>query len=114
MGGRTEYLFLQVNGGKIKRLEPLWQRRSRTGNHGEDCYTVTFLQKADVEVAVKISNSGAHYCSLRVLKPLAPEQLLRLARWLQQHEHLCHMIAQDLIRYGLPPKTLTDLLQHDP
>ena len=113
MGARTEYIFLKVN-GRIKRLEPLWTRRSKTGNHGMDCYTATFLRKADAEVVVQVSNSGKHYCSLKLYRQLSKEELLKLSKWLAENEHICEQIAMDLVKYGLPEDVLLDLVQRDP
>ena len=111
---RTEYIFIKLNDGKIERLEPLWRKRSRTGAHGEDCYTKKYLEKADAIVAVQVSNSGRHYCSLVTKKQLTQEELLKLAVWLAEYEHICEGIARDLIRHGLPEEVLADLLQRDP
>jgi len=112
-GARTEYIFLVV-GKSVKRLEPLWTRRSRSGAHGEDCYTSKLLERADVEVTVQISNSGRHYCDLKIKRKLGKEELLKLAAWLNRNEHICESLAKRLIEYGLPEDVLVDLIMPDP
>lgn len=107
--GRTEYIFLTVGGRSVRVLSPLWTKRSRTGAHGTDYYTSKYLERADAMVTVDVSNSGKHYCKLVLLKPLTPMQLLRLAKWLNENEHICRRIAEDLVKYGLPPEVLRDL-----
>ena len=110
---RTEYIPLIVD-KSVRRLEPLWRKRSRTGAHGEDCYTKKYLEKANAVVEVRISNSGRHYCSLILHKQLTSEQLLKLAKWLYEHEHICESIAKYLLEYGLPEDVLVDLIMPDP
>ena len=100
--------------GNVKRLKPLWERRSRTGNHGEDCYTWKYLERASVFVHIEVSNSGRHYCNLTLKKQLTQEQLLRIAKWLAENEHICESIASNLVKAGLPEEVLLDLVQRDP
>lgn len=51
-GGKTYYYILTAN---AEELEPRYMRRSRTGNHGEDCYK---LNTDEVYYAVKYTRSN--------------------------------------------------------
>ena len=99
---RTQTIFLRVRGRKVERIEPLEERRSKTGAHGQDCYARTQLADADVTVHVDISNSSKHYCSVTGRR-LTREEAHALAQWLRENEHICTEILRGLGRLSAHP-----------
>ena len=85
--GRTQYYI--IKDGKV--LEPIYRRRSRTGAHGEDYYKPEDVETADVILCVNISNSGKHYCYMKVQK----FNIASIKKALQIHN--CEALAENII-----------------
>lgn len=64
MGAKSRAIVIK----DFQVIVPTFIRRSRSGNHGEDCYSEDVIASADAIVFIEISNSRKHYCSVLINK----------------------------------------------
>lgn len=98
MSGRTEVYYIRSDGSIVK---PVYEEYSRTGAHGTWYYSrYEVEQEAVARLHVEVSNSGRHYCSIRVLKKLDPEDALRVgvAVYKLHGEWLCKSLYNALAK----------------
>ena len=98
MSGRTEVYYLRADGSVIK---PVYEEYSRSGAHGTWYYPRNVIEEeAVVRFEIEVSNSGRHYCDIKLLKKIDPEDALRIAvKIYNLHgEWLCNSLYNALAR----------------
>jgi len=92
-GKKRAILLLDV-GDSVKELEPDFIRRTRTGVHGFDGYSIGIYNLADALILIDVTNGGKHRCKVEFVKP----HLKNLVKeWLKENEHLCPNLSNQLM-----------------